>query len=72
MHLACRFLGAKEANRRARSAPSPAIARLFTFTAINGLASGMGAQAHMSCTWHAGSWVRRRRTAAQGVRHRLR
>jgi hypothetical protein len=25
----------------------------------------------MSCTWRAGSWVRRRRTAARGARHRL-
>jgi hypothetical protein len=44
----------------------PAVVRLFVFTATNGPASGMGAQAHMSCTWRAGSWVRRRQTATQG------
>jgi hypothetical protein len=42
----------------------PAVVRPHGFTTTSGPTSGMGAQAHMSCTWRAGFCVRRRRTDA--------
>jgi hypothetical protein len=65
MHLACRFLGAKEANRRTRSTPPPAVARLFTSTKTNSPVSNTGARAYKSSSLGAGSWVQRSRTAAR-------
>jgi hypothetical protein len=63
MHLACRFLGAKEANRRTRSAPPPTVARLFTSIETNSPVCDTGARAHESSSLGAGSWVQRSRTA---------
>jgi hypothetical protein len=39
----------------------PTVVRPLIFAATSGPTSGMGAQAHMSCTWRAGFCVRRRR-----------
>jgi hypothetical protein len=64
MHLACRFLGAKEANRRARSTPPPAVTRLFTSAETNSPVSDTGARAHESSSLCAESWVQRSKTAA--------
>jgi hypothetical protein len=57
----------------------PTVVRPLGFAAASGLTSGMGAQAHMSCTQRAGFWVQRSRTAARantapprGHRRRLR
>jgi hypothetical protein len=43
----------------------PAVVRPLGFAAASGPTSGMGAQAHMSCTWRAGFCVQRSRTAAR-------
>jgi hypothetical protein len=58
---------------------SPAVARPLGFVATGDPASGMGAQAHMSYTRHAGFWVQKSRTATRantapprGRRRRLR
>jgi hypothetical protein len=40
----------------------PAVVRPLVFAATSGPTSGMGAQAHMSCTWRARFCVQRRRT----------
>jgi hypothetical protein len=57
----------------------PAVVLPFVFAATSGPTSGMGAQAHMSCTRRAGFWVQKTRTAARantapprGRRRRLR
>jgi hypothetical protein len=42
----------------------PAVARPLSFAATGGSTSGMGAQAHMSYTRRAGSWVQESCTAA--------
>jgi hypothetical protein len=42
MHLACRFLGAKDANRHARSMPPPAVARLSISVETNSPISDTG------------------------------
>jgi hypothetical protein len=55
---------AKKANRRTRSVLPLAVVRPLIFAATSGPTSGMGAQAHMSCTWRVGFYVRRRRTDA--------
>jgi hypothetical protein len=79
MHLARRFLCADKANRRVKSAPPPAVVRLFAPAETDGPVSGTGAWAHESSSLGAGSWVQRSRTAArastappQGRRGRLR
>jgi hypothetical protein len=53
-----------------RGEPPPVVVCLFISAENNGPASGMGAQAHMSCTWRAGSWMRRRQTVVQGASYR--
>jgi hypothetical protein len=63
-------LSAKEVNRHVWGELPPVVVCLFIFAENNGPTSGMGAQAHISCTWRAGSWVRRRRTIAQGAYYR--
>jgi hypothetical protein len=42
----------------------PTVVRPLVFAATSGPTPGMGAQAHMSCTWRAGFCVRRRQTDA--------
>jgi hypothetical protein len=43
----------------------PTVVRPLGFAAASCPTSGMGAQAHMSCTWRAGFWLQRSRTAAR-------
>jgi hypothetical protein len=43
----------------------PAVVCPLGFAATSGPTSDMGAQAHMSCTWHAGFYVQRSRTVTR-------
>jgi hypothetical protein len=55
MYLARWFLCAKKANRRVKSAPLPAVVRLFAPAETDSPVSGMGAWAHESPSLGAGS-----------------
>jgi hypothetical protein len=51
MHLARRFLRAEKANRRVKSAPQPAIVRLFAPTKTNSPVSGTGPRSTSHPPW---------------------
>jgi hypothetical protein len=59
MHPARRFLCAEKANRRVKSAPLPAVVRLFAPTETDSPVSGTGAWAHESVSLGIGFYVQR-------------
>jgi hypothetical protein len=60
----------KKANRHTRSVLPPRGSAPSRLRATSGPTPGIGAQAHMSCTWRAGFCVWRRRTAAHEACYR--
>jgi hypothetical protein len=65
MHLARQVLCAEKENRRVKSAPLPAVVRLFAPAETDNPVSGTGAWAHESSSLGAGSCVQRSQTAAR-------
>jgi hypothetical protein len=59
MHLARRFLCVEKANWHVKSAPSPAVVRLFAPVKTDNSVSGTGAWAHDSSSLGVGSCVQR-------------
>jgi hypothetical protein len=57
MNLARRFLCAEKANRRVKSAPPPAVVRLFALAKTDSLVSSTGAWAHESSSLGTSSYV---------------